>query len=346
MLIHKLKMQGEPDILAGWIPTDKIGKNLWTDKLDVIEEPAVFFQSDGTVFHTNPAALSFYGVEEADLLGMHCYEMVRRFGLRFSECPYQKMLNGGEPESGMVEYDGVWYAHRAEPVLGDNGEIHGMISTIQDGDERFRLHAVSEQLNCLLAATDNSVLIVGVDQRIVRWNHAVGRIFGHDVNYLKGRLIYDLVPIAFRKTFAAFVDRVMKGETISEFSIPAIAKSGDVIDVSVSMAPLHDPAGTVSGMILLSRDVSGERAVDMRLVQHLSDTSVRINGPLSHMRTNLEETVAALQDGLLTTEELVIFLTLLMKSVGHIEEGLREMNNVAIDGIESIPEEFRKYLAR
>ena len=334
--------RGAPE---GWSPPDKIGKNLWADALDVIEEPVIFFRSDGTVFHTNPAALSFYGVGENDLLNMHCYEMVRRFGLRFSECPYEKVLNSGKPESGMIEYGGVWHAHRVKPVLGENGEIQGLISVIQEGHEHLRLHSASEQLQFLLAATDNAVLITGPDQRIVRWNHPFVRIFEHDTIDLGGRLIHDLVPLTFRKTFAAYADRVMKGEVIPVFSMPRVGKSGDTMDMTVSMSPLHDPAGTVSGMIMIVRAVAGERAVDTRLVQHLSDTSLKIYGPLSHMRMNLEETVAALQDGLLTTEELVIFLTLLMKSVGHIEEGLREMNNVAIEGMDSLPEDMRSYLS-
>jgi PAS domain S-box-containing protein len=325
---------------------DTTGVNLWADALDIINEPVLFFGTDGTVHNANPAALSFYGIDEADLLGMHCYEMVRRFGLRFSDCPYERVLKTGTAESGMIEYNGAWYTHRVEPVSGRDGAVQGMISVVVNGDEPVRLQAASEQLQFLFEATNNAVLVTGSDQRIIRWNHIAERMLGYPGEYLRGRLISDFVPLTARKSFLTHADRAITGEHIRALSLPGLGKGGYMRGVSVSMAPLHDPAGTVSGMVLLSREDTGESAVDIRLVSHLSDLSVRIKGPLSHMRMNMEDTVSALQEGLLTTEELVIFLTIQMKSIRHIEENLREINTLSIDGIDSIPEEFWKILAQ
>lgn len=346
VFIQKFRAEEGVDALDGWHPQNKIDTRLWTDGLGSLEEPVLMFHSDGTIFHTNSAALAFYGVEEADLLGMHCYEMVRRFGLRFSECPYEKVLSTGKPESGMIQYKDVWHKHRVVPVSGDGGEIEGLISVIQDGDDHARLMMASEQLNYLLAATKNAVLIAGIDKKIMRWNHGVSNLFGYQVQDLEDMLIYDIVPLTFRNVFVTYVDQVMDNAYIQEFFMPCLTKDGEVRDVSASIAPLHEPDGTVSGMIMLTRDVTREHDVDMRLVQHLSDTTLQISGPLSHMRTNLEETVLALQDGLLTTEELVMFLTVLMTSIGNIEQSLSQMNSLAIKDIDSIPEEFRRYLAQ
>lgn len=339
-------MHEERGLSDALTPVDKMGENIWSDALDAIVEPVLFFGSDGTVCNANPAALSFFGIDEGDLLGMHCDEIVRKFNLRFSVCSYEQVLKTGIAESGMVEYNGTWYAHRVEPVSGGDGVVQGMISVVMDGDEPFRLQAASEQLQFLLGATNNAVLVTGTDQRIVHWNHIAERMLGYPAEYLKGRLISDFVPLQSRRNFLTHADRVIAGERIRTLNLPGLGKGGYMAGVSVSMAPLHDPAGTVSGMVLLSREDSGERATDMRLVTHLSDLSVRIKGPLSHMRMNLEDTVSALQDGLLTTEELVIFLTIQMKAIGHIEESLREINTLAIDGIDSIPDEFWKFLAR
>lgn len=344
-MVQKLQMHEESGASDTWLPMDTTGGNLWADALDVINEPVLFFGTDGTVYNANPAALSFYGIDEADLLGMHCYEMVRRFGLRFSDCPYERVLKTGIAETGMIEYNGQWYAHRVEPVSGGDDAVQGMISLVMNGDEPVRLQAASEQLQFLLEATNNAVIVTGPDQRIIRWNHVAERMLGYPAEYLKGRLISDFVPLTSRKSFVTHVDRAIAGERIRSLSLQGLGKGGYMTGVSVSMAPLHDPAGTVSGMVLLSREDTGEGAVDMRLVSHLSDLSVRIKGPLSHMRMNLEDTVSALQEGLLTTEELVIFLTIQMNSIGHIEENLREINTLAIDGIDSIPEEFWKFLA-
>ncbi len=346
MLIQKSKHQRSADMSNDWLPPETSTRGLWERTQDVIVEPALFFKADGTVFWANPASLSFFGVDANDLLGRHCHEMVHRFGLNFSECPYERVRKSKSQESGMMEYAGKWHINRVDPVLGAEGELQGSISRILDAGDRVHLQETTEQLNHLMATTDNAVVITGTDHRIVRWNTGVERVFGYRAEDLEGTVIHDLVPLASRKTFAMHADRVINDLGMQQFSMPSLKKSGEVVNVAVFMKPLHDPGGAVSGMVTLSRDVTREHAVDMRLVQHIADTAVKIKGPLSHMRINLEETVAALQDGILTTEELVMFLTVLMKSIGHIEENLGEMNRIVIDGIDEVPDAFRKYLSR
>ena len=346
MLIQKSSIQESADLPDDWLPPNTSTMGLWERTLDVIAEPALFFKADGTVFWANPASLSFFGVDADDLLGRHCYEMVRRFGLNFSDCPYKRLLKSRSQESGMMESAGKWHINRVDPVLGADGELLGVISRILDGHDSVHLQETTEQLNLLVAATENAIVMTGLDHRIASWNKGAEQVFGYPAEEMQGTLIHGLVPITFRKTFAMHADRVMNDGDMQQFSMQSLKKSGEVVDVAVSMAPLHNPGGAISGMVTLSRDFTVEHDVDMRLVQHLADTMVKITGPLSHMRTNLEETIAALQDGLLTTEEMEIFLMLLMKSIGQIEENLAEMNQIVIDGIDEVPDAFRKYLSQ
>lgn len=246
----------------------------------------------------------------------------------------------------MNEESGVSDVQRVDPVPGTNERAQGTISMIQHTGETFHFHAALEQVQFFLDLTSNAVLITGPDQRILQWNRAAERTMGYPAEYLKGRLISDFIPLPSRRDFITHADRAIQGERIQDLSLPGFGKSDYMTGMSVAMTPLHDPAGIVSGMMLLLREDIGESVGDMRLFQHLSDMSVRIKGPLSHMRTNIEETVSALQEGLLTTEELVIFLTLQMKSIAHLEESLQEINAVAIEGFDSVPEEFRKYMSR
>lgn len=345
-LIQKSSLQESADLLDDWLPPNTSTMGLWERTLDVIAEPALFFKADGTVFWANPASLSFFGVDADDLLGRHCYEMVRRFGLNFSDCPYKRLLKSRSQESGMMESAGKWHINRVDPVLGADGELQGVISRFLDGHDSVRLRETTEQLNLLMATTGNAIVMTGPDHRIVSWNKGAEQVFGYPAEEMQGTLIHSLVPITFRKTFAMHADRAMNDGDMQQFSMQSLKKSGEVVDVAVSMAPLHDPGGAVSGMVTLSRDFTVEHDADMRLVQHLADTMVKITGPLSHMRTNLEETIAALQDDLLTPEEMEIFLRILMKSIGHIEENLAEMNRIVIDGIDDVPDVLRKYLSQ
>lgn len=245
-----------------------------------------------------------------------------------------------------MEYAGKWHINRVDPVLGAEGELQGAISRILDAGDSVRLQETTEQLNHLMAATDNAVVMTGLDHKIVSWNKGAERIFGYPTEDLSGIGIQELVPPASREIFGEYADRVAAEGSMVQFPVQGLKKSGEIMDLVVSLAPLHDPAGAVSGMIAHSCDVTWERDVDMRLVQHLVDTVVKITVPLSQMRSNMEETVAAMQDAPLPTEELMILFSLQMKAFSYIEENLAELNQVAIDGIDAVPDAFRKYLSR
>lgn len=345
-VIQKSKTGEDAEASEDWLLAYKSRKILWEQTLDSITDPIFFLTADGVIFWTNHAALSFFGVEETDLLGRHCYEMVRRFGLNFSNCPYKRVLDSKKPESGMAEYGGVWHKERVDPVLGPDGEVNGAIYSIMDGSDRVHLQATTEKLNHLVTATDAAVVTTGPDNTIVGWNTEMERSFGFQAEDLHGAPIHDLVPRTYREMFARYAERATTEGGMQNFSMQGLKKSGEVMDVAVSLSPLHDVNGAVSGMIASSRNITGKHDVDMRLVQYLTNSVEMITGPLSHIRTNMEETLAALQEGLLSTEELVIFLSLQMKAISLIEENLKELNNEAIEGIDEVPDEFRNYLAR
>jgi len=178
-------MREESGTSDTWLPMDTTGVNLWADALDIINEPVLFFGTDGTVHNANPAALSFYGIDEADLLGMHCYEMVRRFGLRFSDCPYERVLKTGTAESGMIEYNGAWYTHRVEPVSGRDGAVQGMISVVVNGDEPVRLQAASEQLQFLFEADEcGDIPILGLEFASLKYALTIRRDGDDDLSFV------------------------------------------------------------------------------------------------------------------------------------------------------------------
>ncbi len=349
MLIQRFKLIESVNAPDEGGPQNRTIERLLEQSGDDSAEPTLYFKADGTVFWVNPASLSFFGVVAGELLGQHYYEIARRFGLRFSDCPHERIEKSRCQGSSAVKYNGTWYTYRLEPVLGVEGGLRGFVSRILDIRDEVCLQEATEQLHHLMNATDNAVVIADPDHRIFRWNAGAERFFGYPADELEGKVIHDLIPPTSREVFAMYADHVMHDGGVGgmqQVSMETLTKNGEMKSVVISVAPLHDPDGIVSGIMMLARDVTGEHAGDMRLVRHMTDTAVKITGPLSHMRSNLEETVTALQDDLFTTEELVVFLTVMMKSIGLIEGNLREMNRIAIDGIDGIPDAYLKYLSQ
>lgn len=134
--------------------------------------------------------------------------------------------------------------------------------------ERRRIEGeLSAYRNDLAALVEASpVSIIGFDRdRIIRsWNAAAERIFGWRAAEVIGRP-NPTVPGELAAGFERLIEQCLAGTSVTDVEQQSIRKDGARIDVSVSMAPLHDAQGVLSGLVSIVTDVTDIRASHERL---------------------------------------------------------------------------------
>jgi PAS domain S-box-containing protein len=108
----------------------------------------------------------------------------------------------------------------------------------------------------LAAIVENSVeAIVGIDREgtVTDWNPAAQRLYGYTAGEIIGRNISLLAPPEFRGEVKYGMKSAFGGARIYETR--RVGKDGAAIEVSVSIAPIHDAAGEVSGFSVNYRDI-------------------------------------------------------------------------------------------
>src|SRR5258708_14450 len=132
-----------------------------------------------------------------------------------------------------------------------------------------------EKMAMIVAASADAIISCDMNGRIVSWNLAAGRIFGYIAEQMLGETMVAITPEDRREEAEAIMQRVRKGERIDHFETVRLARSGDLIDVAMSIFPLQDASGVVTGTSAVIRDIREQKAAERRLRQ-LSGQLLRV----------------------------------------------------------------------
>jgi PAS domain S-box-containing protein len=113
----------------------------------------------------------------------------------------------------------------------------------------------------ILTTASDAIIVTDRDGLIRFWNPGAARIFGFTAEEATGGPLDLIIPERLRARHGQGYERVMAtGETRygsgDLLSVPAMTKDGRQISVEFTIILLRDPAGQVTGIAAIMRDVT------------------------------------------------------------------------------------------
>jgi len=233
--------------------------------------PVAAYQTDGAGFLTfyNVAASKLWGVEPKLGISRWCGSL-RLFStdgcpLPHDQSPVAICLRHGQPNCGdevmadRPEGDRVSFSNFAIPIRDTAGHVIGALNLLVDGTERKRTAIESSRLAAIIAGSDDAIISKSVEGYVTSWNDGATRIFGFTAEEMIGRSITSLIPEHLHGEEQYIIDTLRKGNRIEHFDSVRLAKDGRLVDVSLTVSPIHDEAGNVIGASKIARDISERR---------------------------------------------------------------------------------------
>ncbi|MGH8632187.1 MAG: PAS domain S-box protein, partial [Burkholderiales bacterium] len=116
--------------------------------------------------------------------------------------------------------------------------------------ENSRLALVAQQ-------SSDAIIIHDLEGRISFWNAAAAQLFEYSPNEIVGLSATLLAPAALRTEILENLEAVKRRERVENLETQRLAKSGRIVDVALSAAPLIDPnSDQVIGEICAMRDIT------------------------------------------------------------------------------------------
>jgi PAS domain S-box-containing protein len=130
---------------------------------------------------------------------------------------------------------------------------------------------IDEDTSPLLAAiidsSEDAIISRDLNGIITSWNNAARRMYGYTAEEIVGQSILRLVPDELRFEENEILRKLRAGERLEHFETTRLSKSGQRIEVSLTISPIKDSAGRVIGISKIARDISARKQMERSLVQ-------------------------------------------------------------------------------
>ncbi len=114
-------------------------------------------------------------------------------------------------------------------------------------------------LAAIVESSDDAIIGKTLDGIITSWNAGAERIFGYAADEVIGKPVTILIPEELRHEETEILKRLRSGERIDHYETTRLHKDGRSIVVSLTISPIRDASGNITGVSKISRDVTEHR---------------------------------------------------------------------------------------
>ncbi len=126
--------------------------------------------------------------------------------------------------------------------------------------EQARLNEAQSRLAAIVESSDDAIISKSLDGIITSWNRGAERIFGYTPDETVGKPITMLAARGREDEMPKIVAEIRAGRRVDHFETVRRRKDGQEINVSLTVSPVRDSEGRITGASKIARDIT-ERSV-------------------------------------------------------------------------------------
>jgi two-component system sensor kinase FixL len=249
-------------------------RSLLSAIIDSSTDAIISYALDGTITSWNRAAELMYGYSAEEMVGTSLYGRLADF------MPPEKVMDerrivarviAGERvppyEAVRTRKDGndVHVLVSVSPIRNASGETIGTSRVVRDISERKIFERQRALLSSIVESSNDAVFTKTLTGMVTSWNAAAEAMFGYRAEEIVGRSMLVLVPEDQLEEERSALEKISRGETIRHFETVRRRKDGSTFPVSVTLSPVHDADGAVTGASATIRDITDRKNYETRL---------------------------------------------------------------------------------
>ena len=236
-------------------------------------------RADGPCDYLSPRWVDYTGIPEADQLGYGWLDQLHPDDRERVMAEWSKVAPRGgvfDIEFRIRRADGVyrWFRTRAIPFRDADGRVVKWFGSNSDIDDHKRVHEElresEERARATLYGIGDAVIATDEGGRVKQMNRVAEKLTGWTESHASGRPLDDVFRIVNEQTHAAVespVARVLREEQVVGLANHTllIGKDGSEHPIADSGAPIRNEKGETTGVVLVFRDQTEERAAQKAL---------------------------------------------------------------------------------
>ena len=123
----------------------------------------------------------------------------------------------------------------------------------------------------IVDSSDDAIVSKDLHSTVKSWNQGAERIFGYSAEEMIGRSIVQLLPPDRLDEEVHILARLQRGERVEHYETRRRRKDGSLIDVSLTISPIRNAAGTIVGASKIARDITEQKEALRKLAEAHED---------------------------------------------------------------------------
>lgn len=244
-----------------------------------------------------------FSLGDRNIIGTSHYEIFPEITESWKEI-HRRCLSGEvirADEDRFERQDGTvqWLRWEVLPWYGSDGAIGGIVIFSEDitrykqAEEKIRMlnvdleqrvaertaqltaeivvrrqsEQILKQYAAIIESSEDAIISKTLQGIITSWNSGAERIFGYRREEVIGQSISILVPEQYLHEEATLLERIRSGEAVHHYETVRRCKEGKMIDVSVSLSPIHDQDGNIVGASKIARNITVQKRLENQVHQ-------------------------------------------------------------------------------
>jgi PAS domain S-box-containing protein len=153
----------------------------------------------------------------------------------------------------------------------------------------------AHRLAAIVESADDAIVSKDLNGIVTSWNRAAERIFGYTAEEMIGRSIITIIPPELHSDESRILQTIASGKRIDHFETVRVTKSGERLEVSLTISPVKDERGRIVGAAKIARDITQQKKAERALRTSERIASVgRLAATIAHEINNPLEAVTNL----------------------------------------------------
>jgi PAS domain S-box-containing protein len=240
--------------------------------VDSSDDPIISKDLNGIITSWNHAAIRVFGYAPEEIIGQSILRLIPP-ELHHEEEQILNTLRAGQRidhyETTRLRKNGERFpvSVSISPIEDAEGRIIGASKIARDISDRVKSDEFQFRLAAIVDSADDAIISKDLNGIVKTWNFAASRIFGYAADEMVGQSILKLIPENLKYEEDEILRKLRAGERIEHYETTRRKKSGELIEVSVTISPIRDDSNRVVGASKIARDISDRKRFEILLIQ-------------------------------------------------------------------------------